>query len=58
MKTDTDKLLNKVERIIEFEFNWLRAIIDEEGRITYGSLNIAEQEIKEIVKMIKAGEQE
>lgn len=55
---DTDKLAEKVEHIIEFEFNWLRAIMDEEGRITYGSLDIAEQGIKKIVRMIKVGEQD
>lgn len=58
MRTETDKLINEVKRIIEFEFNWLRAIMHKDGYITYGSLNIAEREIKKIVKMIKAGEQE
>lgn len=56
---DTDKLANEVERIIEFEFNWLRAIMNEEGRITYGSLDIAEDATKSnIIKAIKDGEEE
>lgn len=50
---DTDKLINEVERIIEFEFNWLLAIMNEEGRITYGSLDIAERTAKSnIIKAI------
>lgn len=55
---DTDKLINEVERIIEFEFNWLRAIMNEKGRITYGSLDIAEEATKSnIIKAIKDGEE-
>ena len=55
---DVDKIAEKVERIIEFEFNWLRAIMDEEGHITYGSLDIAEQGMREILRLIKECEQE
>ena len=55
---DIDKVIEEAEHRIEFEFNWLRAILDEEGRITYGCLDIAEEGTKEIIKVIKAGEQE
>lgn len=53
-----DNLAAKVERIIELEFKWLRAVLFEEGRITYGSLDIAEQGMREILRLIKAGEKE
>ena len=49
---DVDKVARKAERIIELEFKWLRAVLFEEGRITYSSLDIAERGIKETVKMI------
>lgn len=54
----TNKLLNEVEGIIEFEFNWLRAILSQEGRITHYKLDIAEEGMRRIIKLIKAGEQE
>lgn len=55
---DIDKVIEEAEHRIEFEFNWLRAILDEEGRISYGCLDIAEEGTKEIIKVIKEGEQE
>lgn len=52
---DIDKVVEEVKHLIAFEFNWLRAIMDEEGRITYGSLDIAEQGMREILRLIKKG---
>lgn len=53
---DADKVIEEIKPLIEFEFNWLRAVKDEEGYISLGALDIAERAMKsKVINIVKKG---